>query len=82
MQTADMAGCFNCPVIPHTADAGLVHQHLVAATQNSPKQETVPYGDELFLHPVDIREGWLHIPEDPGASTEFKPDQFAKLRVA
>lgn len=82
MQTADMAGCFNCPVIPHTADAGLVHQHLVAATQNSPKQECVPYGDELFLHPVDIREGWLHIPEEPGASTEFKPDQFAKLRVA
>jgi hypothetical protein len=31
---------------------------------------------------VDIREGWLHIPEDPGASTEFKPEQFAKLRVA
>jgi L-alanine-DL-glutamate epimerase-like enolase superfamily enzyme len=83
MQTADMAGCFNCPVIPHTADGGLVHQHLVAATQNSPMQETVlPYGVELFLHPVDIREGWLHIPEDPGASTEFKPDQFAKLRVA
>jgi L-alanine-DL-glutamate epimerase-like enolase superfamily enzyme len=82
LQVANMAACFNCPVIPHTADAGVVHQHLVAATQNSPKQETVPFGEDLFVEPVDIREGWLHIPETPGASTDFIPKQFEKYRVA
>jgi len=31
---------------------------------------------------MDIREGWLHIPETPGASTEFVPETFEKYRVA
>jgi len=84
LQVADLAACFNCPVIPHTADAGLVHQHLVAATLNSPMQEHVPFGvgGGVFKEPVDIREGILHLPETPGASTEFIPEMFKKYRVA
>jgi L-alanine-DL-glutamate epimerase-like enolase superfamily enzyme len=82
LQVADMALCFNCPVIPHTADGGQVHQHLVAATQNAPMQECVPLGGRLWIDQVDIREGWLHLPETPGASTDFIPEVFEKYRVA
>jgi L-alanine-DL-glutamate epimerase-like enolase superfamily enzyme len=82
LQVASLAESFNCPVIPHTADAGLVHQHLVAASPNAPMQEHVPLGMNLFEHPVDIREGYLHLPEDPGASTDFNPKLFGQYRVA
>ncbi len=82
MQIAALAACFNAPVIPHTADAGLVHQHLVAATPNAPMQEHVPFGKDVFQEPVDIREGYLYLPETPGASTDFIPAMFEKYRVA
>jgi L-alanine-DL-glutamate epimerase-like enolase superfamily enzyme len=82
LQVADLAACFNAPVIPHTADAGQVHQHLVAATLNSPMQEYIPIAADLFLHPLDIREGYLYLSEAPGASTEFVPESFEKYRVA
>ena len=82
LQVADMALCFNCPVIPHTADGGQVHQHLVAATQNSPMQEYVPLAGKLWIDQVEIREGWLQLPETPGASTDFIPEVFEKHRVA
>ena len=82
LQVADMALCFNCPVIPHTADGGQVHQHLVAATQNSPMQEYVPLAGKLWIDQVEIREGWLELPETPGASTDFIPEVFEKHRVA
>lgn len=82
LQVADMAACFNTPVIPHTADGGVVHQHLVAATLNSPMQEHVPLAANVFKEPVDIREGWLYLPETPGASTDFVPKSFEKYRVA
>lgn len=81
MQIAALAGCFNVPVIPHTADAGLVHQHLVAATMNSPMLEHVPFGQDVFQEPVAIREGYLYLPETPGASTDFIPAMFEKYRV-
>lgn len=84
LQVADLAACFNCPVIPHTGtgEAGQVHQHLVAATLNSPMQEFVPFGRNLFLEPVNVREGYLHLPETPGASTDFVPAKFEQYRVA
>lgn len=82
MQAADVAGCFNCPSVSHAADAGLVHQHLVAATWNAPMQEHVPFGEGIFTEPADIREGVRYLPETPGASTDFIPEQFDKFRVA
>jgi L-alanine-DL-glutamate epimerase-like enolase superfamily enzyme len=82
LQTAELAGAFNCPVIPHTADAGLVHQHLVAATMNSPMQEFIPIAKGVFREPVNVKEGYLYLPETPGASTEFVPAAFEKYRIA
>jgi len=82
LQVANLAEAFNCPVIPHTADAGQVHQHLVAVTPNSPMQEYVPLGKNLFAEPVDIQEGYLTLPETPGASTSFIPELFDKYRIA
>ena len=82
LQVADLAATFNCPVIPHAADAGHVHQHLGAATQNSLMIEYVPFGEDVFLHPLDMHEGYIHLPEAPGASTDFIPAAFEKYRVA
>ncbi len=66
---------------PASADR-LLTEREVAATQNTPMQETIPYGFDLFLEPLDIREGWLYIPEIPGASNEVIPKQFEKFRIA
>ncbi len=82
LQTAELAGAFNCPVVPHVADGGLVHQHLVAATMNAPMQEFIPFAEDVFREPLNVKEGYLYLPETPGASTDFVPAAFEKYRIA
>ena len=59
-----------------------VHQHLVAATRNAPMLEYIPWILDLFEDPVDVREGVLHLPKRPGASTRMRKDAFERYRVA
>lgn len=82
LQVANLAACFNCPVIPHIGEGGQIHQHLVAATLNSPMIEYIPVVPDVFIDPVNVREGYLYLPESPGASTDFIPEMFEKYRVA
>ena len=83
-QVPDLAACFNGPVIPHTAAAGVVQRQLVAATPNAKMLEIVryKYEEDLLLEAVNVREKRLHIPETRKASTEFVPEQLEKYRVA
>ena len=39
-------------------------------------------GHDVFEEPLVIRDGYVYPPETPGASTTFRPDQFAEYRVA
>ena len=44
--------------------------------------ECIPWLQELFAEPADIRDGTFRIPATPGASTTFDPKMFEKFRVA
>jgi L-alanine-DL-glutamate epimerase-like enolase superfamily enzyme len=82
LAVAEMAQSNLIPVIPHHADMMRVHQHLGVGTAACPMIECIPWLQDLFLEPADIREGYFHVSETPGASTTFDPDAFAKHRIA
>lgn len=82
LEVAAAAATFGLPVIPHHGDMMQVHQHLVAATRNAPMLEYIPWILDLFEDPVEVREGMLHLPERPGASTTMRPQALERYRVA
>jgi L-alanine-DL-glutamate epimerase-like enolase superfamily enzyme len=82
LKIADLADCFNLPVVPHSGDMMQVHQHLVGATQDAPMLEYIPWGQELFQHPASVRKGILQLPSQPGASTDMIPEMMRRYRVA
>jgi len=81
LEVAATAATFGLPVIPHHGDMMQVHQHVVAATRNAPMLEYIPWILDLFVDPVDVREGMLYLPDRPGASTEMRPEALARYRV-
>lgn len=82
LAVAEMAHAHHVPVVPHHADMMRVHQHLAAAHPGVPMIECIPWLQELFREPADIRGGVFHVPDTPGASTDFDPDAFTRFRVA
>lgn len=82
MRIAAMANCFSVPVVPHVGDMMQVHQHLVAATPNAPMLEYIPWLLELFVEPVRVERGTVHMPQTPGASTTMREDSLRRWRVA
>lgn len=81
MAIADLALCNNLPVVPHSGDMMVVHQHLVGAIHNSPMLEYIPWGHDLFSNPPEIRHGLLTLPTKPGASTDMLPAMVKRYRV-
>ena len=82
LAVAEMALAHHVPVVPHHADMMRVHQHLAAGHAASPMIECIPWLQELFAEPADIRDGTFYVPETPGASTTFDPKKFKEFRVA
>jgi L-alanine-DL-glutamate epimerase-like enolase superfamily enzyme len=82
LAVAELALAHHVPVVPHHADMMRVHQHLGAGHQASPMIECIPWLQELFAEPADIRGGTFHVPQTPGASTSFAAEAFRKYRVA
>lgn len=82
LAVAEMALAHHVPVVPHHADMMRVHQHLGTGHRASPMIECIPWLQELFVEPADIRDGVFHVPDTPGASTTFDPAAFEKHRVA
>ena len=44
--------------------------------------ECIPWLQEIFERPADIRDGVFHVVRQPGASTTFDPSAFSKYRIA
>ncbi|TDE09909.1 mandelate racemase/muconate lactonizing enzyme family protein [Jiangella asiatica] len=82
LAVAEMAQAHHVPVVPHHADMMRVHQHLGAGHAAVPMIECIPWLQEVFAEPADIRQGTFHVPDTPGASTAFDDDAFARYRVA
>jgi L-alanine-DL-glutamate epimerase-like enolase superfamily enzyme len=81
LAVAEMAQTHHVPLIPHHADMMRVHQHLGAGHAASPMIECIPWLQDLFVEPADIRAGVFHVGDTPGASTTFTPDALTRYRV-
>lgn len=82
LRIANLAACFNVPVVPHVGDMMQIQQHLVAATPNAPMLEYIPWILDLFELPVQVEQGHIRVPEEPGASTRMRADSVERWRVA
>jgi L-alanine-DL-glutamate epimerase-like enolase superfamily enzyme len=82
LAAANLAEAHHVPVVPHHADMMRVHQHLGAGLSSTPMIECIPWLQDLFVEPADIRAGTFHVSETPGASTAFDPEAFKHFRVA
>jgi L-alanine-DL-glutamate epimerase-like enolase superfamily enzyme len=78
---AELAHAHHVSVVPHHADMMRVHQHLGVAHPACPMIECIPWLQDLFAEPADIRDGWFHVSDTPGASTAFDPKRFKECRV-
>ncbi len=82
LRVAALAVANAVPMVPHHADMMRVHQHLGVGLAACPMIECIPWLQDLFVEPADIRNGMFHVSETPGASTTFDPTAFAKHRIA
>jgi L-alanine-DL-glutamate epimerase-like enolase superfamily enzyme len=82
LAVAEIAHAHHVHVVPHHADMMRVHQHLGAGHIASPMIECIPWLQEIFAEPADIRDGVFHVPDTPGASTTFNEERFREFRVA
>jgi L-alanine-DL-glutamate epimerase-like enolase superfamily enzyme len=82
LAVAEIALAHHVSVVPHHADMMRVHQHLGVGHPASPMIECIPWLQHLFREPADIRDGWFHVGNTPGASTDFDETQFADCRIA
>ena len=82
LAVAEMSLAHHIPVIPHHADMMRVHQHLGVGHPACPMIECIPWLQDIFERPADIREGVFHPGDEPGASTTFSREAFSKYRVA
>jgi len=81
MAVASLADSHNLPISPHAGDLMQVHQHLVCAVPNALFLEYIPWGLELFVEPVVVKQGYLQAPQVPGASTDIKEEMIERYRV-
>ena len=81
LAVAALAECYNLAVSPHAGDAMQIHQHLLFSIPNALFLEYIPWGLDLFVDPVVVKDGILQPPQRPGASTEIKEDVIMKYRV-
>jgi L-alanine-DL-glutamate epimerase-like enolase superfamily enzyme len=82
LAVAELAQAFDIPVVPHHADMMRVHQHLGAGHPACPMIECIPWLQEIYEEPADIRDGCFHVPDTPGASTAIRKEKFKEFRVA
>lgn len=83
LDVAALAAAANLRVCPHAGDLAQVHQHLVRAIPNRWLLEVIPLWEEgPFASPVRIADGKCLVPEEPGASTDFTEQAFARYRVS
>jgi len=69
-QVADLAHCYQLPVVPHVGDMCQVHQHLCIAHPACKLLEYIPWLKNWMKHPARVEEGFYIPPQEPGAGME------------
>lgn len=72
-----MSKKFDIPVVPHVGDMGQIHQHLVLFNQiclghDALFLEYIPHLRNYYKFPARLKDGYYQVPQEPGASTDFK----------
>jgi len=70
------------PLVPHVGDMGQIHQHLVlvnhvALGHDIVFLEHIPHLRNYFVYPARVCGGAYQVPDEPGASCDFK-EEFAR----
>ncbi|MEZ6044164.1 MAG: enolase C-terminal domain-like protein [Planctomycetaceae bacterium] len=76
LSVALMAKKAGLPVVPHAADMGQIHQHLVIWNsvylgRKPCYVEAIQHLKEKFTNPANIQQGRYQLPDAPGASTRL-----------
>ncbi len=66
-EVADLARCYNLPVVPHVGDMCQVHQHLCFAHPACGLLEYIPWLRDWMEAPAKIEGGFFVAPDAPGA---------------
>ncbi len=78
-QVADLAHCYQLPVVPHVGDMCQVHQHLCIAHPACNLLEYIPWLRDWMLHPAKVVDGFYVAPEVPGAGMTPSPKAFKTI---
>lgn len=81
LEVAALAHANSLPVVPAAWDMMQLDVHLCAAIPHALMVEYIPWIRKIFKHPVPFSEGYLRVPEEPGAGTEIKAEALAEFRV-
>jgi len=82
---ATMSEAYNTPVAPHNPNgplSTLASAHVCASIPNFYRCEfmltDVPWRDEVITHPLDVRDGHLHLSERPGLGVDLLEDELER----
>jgi len=81
LAVALLAKKFPVRVVPHVGDMGQIHQHLVlfnhiALNHERLFLEYIPHLREHFVRPAQVEGGHYKTPQEPGCSTDLRPDSL------
>ena len=69
------------PVVPAVWDMMQIHIQLCATIRHALMLEYIPWLLPIFRTPVRFEDGFLWVPEEPGAGTEIRMDAMEKYSV-
>lgn len=83
LQVAAHASSRGLRLAPHAGDMMQVHQHLVGTVISEAPAliEFIPWTQDAFTERTIIREGYLHRPQVPGASTAIDPGARSRWQI-
>jgi L-alanine-DL-glutamate epimerase-like enolase superfamily enzyme len=83
LQVAAHASGRGLRVAPHAGDMMQVHQHLVGTivSEAPPLIEFIPWTQDAFIERSIVRDGYLHRPQAPGASTAIDPRARSRWQI-
>jgi L-alanine-DL-glutamate epimerase-like enolase superfamily enzyme len=82
LEVAALAHASSLPIVPAVWDMMQINVHLGAAIPNTLMIEYIPWILKIFVEPVQFVEGYLLVPQEPGAGTEIKKEALELFRVA
>ncbi len=85
---AAFAELYHMPVIPHifaTAISLVANMHLIASIPNGHMVEfdrnVTPLRDDLLVQPINMVDGFVHLPKGPGLGVELNTDTIRKYQI-